>query len=180
MIPPTVNGIDRLSSISIGSASHLTMEMFKSAAGINIVHVPYKGSSPAVADLVAGRVQAAFLVPGNVLPYLPDGKLRVIASTGSHRFQATPDVPTMIESGFKDFEATAWIGFLAPAGTPRAIIDRYHDEIVRALNAPDVHKKLTDIQFEIVGSTPEEFARYISWETPRWAKVIKDTGAKAQ
>ena len=166
-------------SISIGSASHLTMEMFKSAAGVNIVHIPYKGSAPAVADLLAGTVQAAFLVPGNVLPYLKDGKLRVIASTGRHRFPATPDVPTLIESGFKDFEATAWIGFLAPAGTPQAIIDRYHTEIVRALHAPDVTKRLTDIQFEVVASTPAEFARYIQWETPRWAKVIHDTGAKA-
>jgi len=167
-------------SISIGSASHLTMEMFKSAAGINLVHIPYKGSAPAVTDLLAGRVQAAFLVPGNVLQYLKDGRLRVIASTGRQRFAATPDVPTMIESGFDDFEATAWIGFLAPAGTPRPIIDRYHREIVSALNAPDVHKRLTEMQFEVVGGTPEEFDRYIRWEMPRWAKVIKETGAKVQ
>lgn len=166
-------------SISIGSASHLTMEMFKSAAGLNIVHIPYKGSAPAVSDLLAGNVQAAFLVPGNVLPYLKDGKLRVIASTGRHRFPATPDVPTLIESGFKDFEATAWIGFLAPAGTPRTIIDRYHTELVRALHMPDVTKRLTDLQFEVVASTPEAFGQYIRWETPRWAKVIRDTGAKA-
>ena len=165
-------------SISIGSASHLTMEMFKAAAGLNIVHIPYKGSAPAVADLLAGNVQAEFLVPGNVLPYLKDGKLRVIASTGRHRFPATPEVPTMIESGFKDFEATAWIGFLAPAGTPKAIIDRYHTELVRALHAPDVTKRLTDIQFEVVAGTPQQFAEYIRWETPRWAKVIHDTGAK--
>jgi tripartite-type tricarboxylate transporter receptor subunit TctC len=166
-------------SISIGSASHLTMEMFKSAAGLDIVHIPYKGSAPAVTDLLAGNVQAAFLVPGNVLPYLKEGKLRVIASTGRQRFSATPDVPTLIESGFKDFEATAWIGFLAPAGTPAAIIDRYHTELVRALHMPDVTKRLTDLQFEVVAGTPEQFAQYIRWETPRWAKVIRDTGAKA-
>jgi tripartite-type tricarboxylate transporter receptor subunit TctC len=166
-------------SISIGSASHLTMEMFKSAAGLDIVHIPYKGSAPAVTDLLAGNVQAAFLVPGNVLPYLKDGKLCVIASTGRHRFSATPDVPTLIESGFKDFEATAWIGFLAPAGTPAAIIDRYHTELGRALHMPDVTKRLTDLQFEVVAGTPEQFAQYIRWETPRWAKVIRDTGAKA-
>jgi tripartite-type tricarboxylate transporter receptor subunit TctC len=165
-------------SISIGSASHLTMEMFKAAAGLDIVHVPYKGSAPAVSDLLAGTVQAAFLVPGNVLPYLKDEKLRVIASTGRNRFPATPEVPTLIESGFKDFEATAWIGFLAPAGTPKPIIDRYHAEIVRALRIPEVTKRLTDMQFEVVGSTPAEFAQYIRWETPRWAKVIRDTGAK--
>lgn len=166
-------------SISIGSASHLTMEMFKSAAGVDIVHIPYKGSAPAVTDLLAGNVQAAFLVPGNVLPYLKDGKLRVIASTGRTRFPATPDVPTLIESGFKDFEATAWIGFLAPAGTPQAIIDRYHTELERVLHMPDVTKRLMDMQFEVVASTPAQFAEYIRWETPRWAKVIRDTGAKA-
>jgi len=166
-------------SISIGSASHLTMEMFKSAAGLDIVHVPYKGSAPAVTDLLAGNVQAAFLVPGNVLQYLQDGKLRVIASTGRKRFQATPDVPTLIESGFNDFEATAWIGFLAPAGTPRAIIDRYNSELVRALHTPEITQRLADLQFEVVASTPEQFAEYIRWETPRWAKVIRDTGAKA-
>ena len=166
-------------SISIGSASHLTMEMFKAAAGVNLVHVPYKGSGPAVADLLAGNVQAAFLVPGNVLPYLKTGKLKVLASTGKKRFPATPDTPTMIESGFKDFEAIAWIGFLAPGATPKNIIDRYNRELVKILAEPAVRKRLTDLQFEIVASTPEEFAEYIRWETPRWAKVIRDTGAKA-
>ena len=166
-------------SISIGSASHLTMEMFKSAAGLDIVHIPYKGSAPAVADLLAGNVQAEFLVPGNVLPYLKDGKLRVIASTGRHRFPATPDVPTMIESGFPDFEAVAWIGFMAPGGTPANIIEACNREIVKILRRPDVAKRLTDVQFEMVAGSPKEFADYIRWETPRWAKVIKDTGAKA-
>ena len=166
-------------SISIGSASHLTMEMFKSAAGVKLVHVPYKGSAPAVADLLAGNVQAAFLVPGNVLPYLGSGKLKVLASTGRQRFPATPNTPTMIESGFKDFEATAWIGFLAPGHTPKNIIDRYHRELVKILAEPAVRKRLSDLQFEIVAGTPEEFAEYIRWETPRWAKVIRETGAKA-
>ena len=167
-------------SISIGSASHLTMEMFKSAAGVDIVHIPYKGSAPAVTDLLGGNVQAAFLVPGNVLPHLKDGRLRILASTGRKRFPGTPGVPTLIESGFKDFEAIAWIGFLAPGGTPRPIIKRYHDELVRILRLPDVHKRLTDIQFEIVASTPQEFAEYIRWETPRWAAVIKQTGAHVE
>jgi len=166
-------------SIGIGAASHLTMEMFKSAAGINLVHVPYKGPAPAVADLLAGNVQLAFLVPGNVLPHLPSGKLKVLASSGKSRFHATPQTPTMIELGFADFEAIAWIGFLAPGATPRPVIDRYHRELVRILRVPEVSKRLTDIQFEIVAGTPEQFAEYIRWETPRWAKVIRETGAKA-
>jgi len=166
-------------SIGIGAASHLTMEMFKSAAGINLVHVPYKGPAPAVADLLAGNVQLAFLVPGNVLPHLASGKLKVLASSGRTRFRATPQTPTMIELGYPDFEAIAWIGFLAPGATPKPVIERYHRELVRILNIPEVNKRLTDIQFDVVASTPEQFAEYIRWETPRWAAVIKQTGAKA-
>ena len=167
-------------SVSIGSASHLTMEMLKSAAGIQVTHVPYKGSAPAVTDLLAGQVQAAMLVPGNVLPHLKAGKLKVIATTGRKRFSGTPDIPTLIEAGFQDFEATAWIGFLAPGGTPRNIVDAYNREIVRILQVPEVKQRLLDIQFEIVAGTPEQFAEYIRWETPRWAKVIKETGAKPE
>lgn len=166
-------------SVSVGSASHLTMEMLKSAAGIDLTHVPYKGSAPAVTDLLGGQVQAAMLVPGNVLPHLKSGKLKVLATTGRKRFAATPEIPTLIEAGFADFEAVAWIGFMAPGGTPRAIIDTYHAELVRILAIPEVRQRLLDIQFEIVAGTPEQFGDYIRWETPRWAKVIKDTGAKA-
>jgi len=166
-------------SIAIGSASHLTMEMFKSAAGISLENIAYKGSGPAVTDLLAGNVQAAFLVPGNVLPHLKAGKLKVLASSGRKRFAAMPEVPTMIESGFQDFEAIAWIGFLAPGATPKPIVARYHRELVKILNAPEVRQRLLDIQFEIVANTPEQFAEYIRWEIPRWAKVIRETGVKA-
>jgi len=166
-------------SVGTGSASHLTMEMFKSAAGIDIVHIPYKGSAPAVTDLLAGNVQLSFLVPGNVLPHFPSGKLKALAASGRKRFPALPDTPTMIESGFADFEAIAWIGFLAPGAAPKPVIERYHRELVKFLREPEVQKRLTDIQFEIVAGTPEQFAEYIRWETPRWAKVIRDTGAKA-
>ena len=166
-------------SVSIGSSSHLTMEMLKLAAGIDLTHVPYKGSAPAVTDLLAGQVQAAMLVPGNVLPHMKAGKLKALATTGRKRFSGTPEIPTLIEVGFADFEAVAWIGFMAPGGTPRNIIDAYHSELMRVLAAPEVKQRLLDIQFEIVASTPEQFAEYIRWETPRWAKVIKETGAKA-
>jgi tripartite-type tricarboxylate transporter receptor subunit TctC len=166
-------------SVSVGSASHLTMEMLKAAAGIDLTHVPYKGSAPAVTDLLGGQVHASMLVPGNVLQYLKAGRLKVIATTGRKRFVGTPEIPTLIEEGFRDFEAVAWIGFMAPAGTPRPIIDTYHREVARLLNDAEVRQRLTDIQFEIVAGTPEQFGEYIRWETPRWAKVIKDTGAKA-
>jgi len=166
-------------SIAVGSASHLTMEMLKSAAGVDIVHIPYKGSAPAVTDMLGGNVQAAFFVPGNVLQYVKTGQIRLLASTGRRRFATTPNVPTMIESGFPDFEAVAWIGFLTTGGTPRPIIDRYHHELVRILNLPEVRDKLLAVEFEMVAGTPEQFGDWIRTEILRWGKVIKQTGAKA-
>ena len=167
-------------SVSIGSASHLTMEMLKLAEHIDLVHVPYKGSSPAVIDLIGGQVNAAFLVPGNILEFVKDGRARVIASTGQRRFDATPDVPTMIELGYPDFVALTWIGFLAPGATPRPIIDRYNKEIVRILHMPEVRAKLDQMQMDLVAGTPEQFSQFIRSEIPRWGKVIRDTGAKAE
>lgn len=167
-------------SVAMGSASHLTMEMFKSAAGIHLTHIPYRGAGPAVTDLIAGNVQAGFFVPGNVQQFVKEGRLKLLASTGQKRFAGTPGVPTMIESGYKDFEATSWIGLLAPAGTPRPIIERYQRELVRILHMPEVRDKLVDMQFEVIASTPEQFSAWIRTEIPRWGKVIQSTGAKAE
>jgi tripartite-type tricarboxylate transporter receptor subunit TctC len=166
-------------SIAVGSASHLTMEMLKLAAGIDIAHIPYKGAAPALTDLVGGQVQAAFMVPGNVLQFAKEGRLRLIASSGAKRFPGTPEVPTLVESGYPDLVAVAWIGFLAAGGTPRPIIDRYHKEIVKIVTSPEIRDKLTAMEFEIVAGTPEHFAAWIRSEIPRWGKVIKATGAKA-
>jgi tripartite-type tricarboxylate transporter receptor subunit TctC len=167
-------------SVSVGSASHLTMEMLKSAAHVDIVHVPYKGSQAAVVGVLAGDVQAGFFVPGNVLQFMQQGKLRAIASTGHKRFPIAPEIPTMIEQGFPDFVALSWISFLAPGNTPRPIIDRYNRELVRILRSPEIEKKLEGMQFEVVAGTPEQFAQWIQSEIPRWGKVIKETGAKAE
>ena len=166
-------------SVSTGSASHLTMEMLKSAAKIDIAHVPYKGAGPAVVDLVGGQVDAAFLVPGNIQPFVKDGRARLLASTGEKRFASTPDVPTMIESGYPGFVALSWIGFFAPGGTPQPIIDRYNKEMVRILHEPEVRAKLEQMEFDVVASSPKQFADWIQAEIPRWGKVIKETGAKA-
>jgi tripartite-type tricarboxylate transporter receptor subunit TctC len=166
-------------SVAVGSASHLTMEMLKSAAQVNLTHVPYRGAGPAVTDLIAGNVQAAFFVPGNVQQFVKEGRLKLIASTGQKRFPSTPNIPTMIESGFADFVATSWIGFLTTAGTPKPIIDRYHREIVKILAIPEIRDKLVGLEFEVVATTPEQFAAHIRSEIPRWGKVIKETGAKA-
>ncbi|AOF87320.1 tripartite tricarboxylate transporter receptor family protein [Hydrogenophaga sp. RAC07] len=165
-------------SVSLGSASHLTMEMMKSEAGFRMTHIPYRGAGPAVADLLAGNVQAGFFVPGNVQGFVKEGKLKLLATSGTKRFDSTPDIPTLNESGLKDFEATSWIGFLAPAGTPPNIIARYNQEMVRIINSPEIKARLKDMEFEIVASSPQEFSNWISTEIVRWGKVIKDTGAK--
>ena len=166
-------------SVAVGSASHLTMEMLKTAANVYIVHIPYRGAGPAVTDLIAGNVQAAFLVPGNVQQFAKEGRLKLIASSGAKRFPSTPNVPTMIESGFPDFVATSWIGLLTTGGTPRPVIDRYHRELVKILGTPEVRDRLTAMEFDVVATTPEQFAAHIRSEIPRWGKVIKATGAKA-
>ena len=166
-------------SIAVGSASHLTMEMFKLAANIELTHIPYRGAGAAVTDLIAGNVQAGFFVPGNVQQFVKEGRLKLLASSGQKRFPSTPNVPTMIESGFKGFDATSWIGFLAPGGTPRNIIDRYNTELVKILNTPEMREKLRDMEFEVAATSPEQFSAWIRAEIPRWGKVIKATGAKA-
>jgi tripartite-type tricarboxylate transporter receptor subunit TctC len=167
-------------SIAVGSASHLTMEMLKEAAGISVTHVPYKGAGPAVTDLIAGQIQLGFFVPGNVQQFARSGQLRLIASTGTRRFPSTPDVPTLAESGFPGFEATSWIGFLAPGGTPRNIVERYHREIVKILRSPEVQARLQEMEFEVVAGTPEQFAGWIRSEIPKWGRIIRSTGAKAE
>lgn len=167
-------------SVALGSASHLTMEMMKSAGGFDAAHIPYRGAGPAVTDLIAGNIQAGFFVPGNVQGFVKSGQLKLIATTGQKRFSSMPDIPTLSESGLKDFEATSWIGFLAPAGTPPRIIERYNREMVQILNQPDIRKKLHDMEFEIVAGSPKQFSEWIDSEIKRWGKVIKETGAKAE
>jgi tripartite-type tricarboxylate transporter receptor subunit TctC len=167
-------------SVAMGSASHLTMEMMKSAAGFQATHVPYRGAGPAVTDLIAGNIQAGFFVPGNVQGFVKEGRLKLLASTGTKRFPSTPDVPTLAESGLKDFEATSWIGLLAPANTPPAVVNSYHQAMVRILNSPDISKRLQEMEFEVVASTPRQFSDWIGTEITRWGKVIKATGAKAE
>ena len=166
-------------SIAVGSASHLTMEMLKLAAGVEINHIPYKGTAPAVTDLVAGNVPVSFMVPGNVMQFAKEGRLKLIASSGAKRFPGTPNVPTMVESGYPDLIALAWIGFLTTGGTPKPIIDRYNKEIVKILNSPEIKERLVGMEFELVASTPEYFSAWIKSEIVRWGKVIKATGARA-
>ncbi len=131
-------------------------------------------------DLVSGQVHMGFFVPGNVQQFVKTGKLRLLASTGTKRFQSTPDVPTLAESGYPDFEATSWIGFLTTAGTPRNVIERYNRELVKILHSSDVQAQLHDMEFDVIASTPEQFAGWIRNEIPKWGKVIHSTGAKVE
>ncbi|MGE0332185.1 MAG: Bug family tripartite tricarboxylate transporter substrate binding protein [Ramlibacter sp.] len=167
-------------SVAMGSASHLTMEMLKRSAGFHATHIPYRGATPAVTDLLAGNVHAAFMVPGNVLQFAKQGRLKLLASSGEKRHPGTPDVPTLIELGYRDMEATGWVGLLAPGGTPRPIIDRYHREMMKVLQMPDIRARLHDMEFDVIASSPEQFAAWIRSESGKWGAVVKATGAKAE
>ena len=161
-----------------GSLPHMAMELFKSVAGLEIRHIPYKGVVAATPDLVGGRVTMMFSPVVVVLPMVREGKLRALAVTSLRRSSAAPELPTIAESGYPGFEFTGWAGLLAPAKTPAAIVRKLHLESVKALAFPDVRVKLADLGLEGIGSSPDEFASLIKPEIPKWAKVIKDAGIK--
>jgi tripartite-type tricarboxylate transporter receptor subunit TctC len=165
-------------SAGIGTSQHLAAELFKSIEHLDIRHVPYRGSTGVLPDLLAGRLTMSFTNISTVLPLLREGKLRAFAITSPKRSPAAPDIPTMAESGYPGFDATAWFGLMAPAGTPRPIIDRIHRETVRVMALPEVKKRFDDLGLLAVGNSPEELAAVIAAETPQWAKVIKNAAIK--
>ena len=167
-------------SSGIGSIGHLTGELLNRSAGVDMVHVPYKGSGQAVIDLLGGQVQMMFSGMSSVMQHIKAGKLHALAVTGAQRSPAVPDVPTIAESGFPGFEATAWYGVLATARTPKTIVNRLHDEIVRALALPDVKERLNNVGFELVGGTPDEFAAFIKSEIAKWTRVVRDAHISAE
>ena len=166
------------SSSGNGSAQHLFMAMFLSQAGIQMNHIPYKGSAQAVTDLLGGQVSAAMPGLAAMRGHIRDGKARALAVTGAKRASAAPEIPTMMEQGMKDYELYVWMGMLAPKGTPAPIIERLHREFVTALRAPAVKTFMDTAAIEAVGSTPAEFGKFFREEKVRWAKVIKETGAR--
>ncbi len=165
------------SSATVGSPGHLTGEFLNRAAGIEMTHIPYKGAAQAIVDVIGGQIPAMFGV-STVMPQVQAGKLRALATTGTRRFTLLPQVPTIAESGFPGFEATAWYGLLAPARTPQTVITRLHGEAVRALKVPEVKERLEAAGFEIVGSTPDAFAAYIKSEISKWREVAAAAGTK--
>ena len=166
-------------SAGVGTSQHLSGELFKSMAHLDIAHIPYRGGAPVITDLLGGRLTMFFGNISLVLPQIREGKLRGLAVTSAKRFGATPELPTMIESGFSGFEAIATFGLLAPTGTSSAIVDKIHRDTVRALAMADVRKRFDDLGMEVVGDTPTEYAASLRGEVPRWAKVIKEAGLKA-
>jgi len=161
-----------------GTSIHLSGELFKLMTGVQMTHVPYKGSAPALQDLIAGQVQLMFDNLPPSLPQIKGGKLRALAVTSATRAPALPDVPTVAESGLPGFEASSWFGLLAPAGTPPAIIAKINAEVAAWLASPEGKEKLASIGANAAGGSPEDFARHIQAETAKWAKVVKESGAK--
>jgi len=171
----------RLSYASVGggSASHLTMELLKSDARIDLVHVPYRGFPPAVTDMLAGNIDAMFAIIPAVLPHVKAGKMRALAVTALQRSPLSPEVPSVAELGMPALESLAWNGLLATAGTPADTIARLNAETVRGMRAPETQEALGRLGFEVVVGSPEDFSRWIRAESEKWARVIRQSGATA-
>jgi tripartite-type tricarboxylate transporter receptor subunit TctC len=158
-----------------GGSSHMAVELFKMMTGTDMVHIPYKGLSPALTELLSGEVQVMFSSAVAMLPQVKAGKLRAIAMTGGKRSPAIPDIPTVAEAGVPGYETGSWYGIVVPAGTPKPAIDRLSREVIAIVHSPDISKRLTDEAIIPVGSTPAEFTAHIKKELVRWAQVIKQS-----
>jgi len=164
----------------MGAAANLSAELFKSMTGTDMVGISYKSAAPALTDLVAGQTQLMFATSLSVVPHIQSNRLRALGVTTAKRARAMPELPTIAEAGVPGFEATTWHGVFVPAATPPAIVAKLNSEINRMLQLADVRERLAAMGAEIVGGTPKEFADHIQREIPKWAKVIKDTGARAE
>ncbi len=162
-----------------GSSQHLSGEMFKVMTGVDMLHVPYKGAAPAVADILAGHVKLGFHNMPDVVPHLKSGGLRAIAVTASKRAAALPEVPTIAEAGVPGYAAEVWFGVFAPAGTPRPVVDRLHAELSNALTDPEIKGKLDALGNEVSGIGPDAFAAYVKTEVTRWAEIVSKAGVKS-
>ena len=163
-----------------GSSIHLSGEMFKMVAKLNMLHVPYRGSAPAMNDLLGGQVQSMFDNTPSALPHVRGGRLRAIAITSAQRSPLLPDVPTLAESGFPGFEVQSWFGLAAPAGTPRPVVDRLNAELGKVLTNPDVRQRLLNLAATPAPGTPEQMRSFATAEVKRWYDVVKLSGAKAE
>jgi tripartite-type tricarboxylate transporter receptor subunit TctC len=167
-------------SSGAGAAAHLAGELFKTMAGVDLVHVPYKGAQPALTDVIAGQVQVMFATSASVIPFIKAGKLRGLAVTSARRSPSVPDLPTVAEAGVAGFEAITWHGVVVPAATPAPLVERLSREIVSVLGLPDLRERLAALGAEVLAGTPREFADYIAAEIPKWSKVVRDSGARIE
>jgi tripartite-type tricarboxylate transporter receptor subunit TctC len=167
-------------SSGAGTSVHLCMELFKTMSKTFMTHIPYKGSAPVVADLIAGQVDVMFDNLPNVIGHVKGGRMKALAVSGPKRSPLAPDVPTVAEAGVPGFEVTVWFGFLAPAGTPRDIIQRLNAESTRIINSPEVSDRFMKLGVTPATGTPEQFGDFVKSEVGRWAKVVKDAGIKAE
>jgi tripartite-type tricarboxylate transporter receptor subunit TctC len=164
-------------SVGSGSASHLTMELLKSEAGVGLVHVPYRGFPAAITDMLAGNIDAMFAIIPAVLPHVRSGRLKALAVTALERSPSSPEIPSVAQIGLPALESLAWNGLLAPAGTPADVAARLSEHTMRALRDPQTRETLRGAGFDVVGGSPQEFARWIRGESEKWARVIRVSGA---
>ena len=161
-----------------GTSQHLSAELFKFMAGVDMVHIPYKGTAPALTELVAGQVDLAFENMPALIPHIQAGRLRALAVTTSKRSAIMPELPTIAEAGLPGYDASVWFGVFVPAGTPRPVIDRLHAEILKALQTPDLKSRMVSMGTEVSGMGPDDFSAYVRKEIPKWANLVKAAGVK--
>ena len=162
-----------------GTSIHMSGEMFKHLAKVDILHIPYKGSSPALIDMLGGQVMMMFDNVPSALPHIKSGKLRALATTGAKRDATLPDLPTIAEAGVPGYESGVWFGLLVPAGTPRDIVAKLNTEAVKGTKSPEFVKRMTDLGYNIIGSTPEQMTEMLKTEVNTWGPIVKASGAKA-
>ena len=167
-------------SAGVGSVPHLAGELFKLLAKVNITHIPYKGSSPAITDLIGGQVSMFFDNMASAVPYVKAGRLRALAITIPQRSAVLPDLPTMIEAGVPGYEAYSWNGLVAPAGTPPAVVKRLAAEVAAVLALPDIREKMKGLGAEVVGNSPAEFAAFMDKESAKWGRVVREANIKPE
>lgn len=173
-------GTVTFASAGNGTSGHLALEVFRMTAGIDVIHVPYKGGGPALSEVVAGQVQALFSIALAATPQIKAGRVRPLAITSAKRSPVAPELPTVAETGLPGFEVIGWFGWLAPAATPKPIVNRLHTEIVHALKLPDVRERLLSQSTEPVGNSPQEFAAFMKSEHAKWAKAIRAANIKIE
>ena len=179
-MPRPIPGKISFGSSGIGAAAHLTTELFKQTAGVDMVHVPYKGTAPALQDLMGGNIQILVDMPSTLMPHVRGGKIKALGMFSAKRLAGAAEVPTMAEAGGPPLEASTWVMFLAPAGTPRDIVNRMSAETAKAVASPDIKSRFETLGIEPVGNTPGEAAKFLDDEIAKWAKVITTAGVKAE